>query len=142
MAKRTSKRTRHPASRGLVGTSTAELRRELARRTRRLPGLRRQLARLRSKVASIEAEIATLTGDASITAAGTPRKRPRNEMTLVDALHKLLTGRRMTVTQAAAEVQKAGYKTSAANFRTIVNQTLIRFRSRFKKLSRGIYTAQ
>ena len=69
------------------------------------------------------------------------RKRPRNDSNLVDALHKLLTGKQMSVTDAAEAVQKAGYQTSAANFRTIVNQTLIKFRSRFKKVSRGVYTA-
>jgi hypothetical protein len=45
------------------------------------------------------------------------------------------------VTQVAAAVQKAGYKTFAANFRTIVNQTLIKNRKIFKKISRGQYTA-
>lgn len=142
MSRRSGKRRRgRSPSRSLVEASSAELRRELTRRSRRLPRLRRRLARLRAEVASLEAEIATLTGRPDFTAAGTIRKRPRNDMPLSDALHRLLTGRRLTVTQAAVEVQRAGYRTSAANFRTIVNQTLIRFRDRFKKVSRGVYTA-
>lgn len=68
------------------------------------------------------------------------RKRPKNTMNLAEALAKLLKGKTMGVTEAAAAVQKAGYKTNAENFRTIVNQTLIRD-DRFKKVSRGQYTA-
>jgi hypothetical protein len=138
MAKR-KRRHRRLAGR-LTGASTADLRRELARRGKRLPGLRRRLEALRAKVAKLEGEIAELTGNGVAATVG-GRKRPRNESTLVDALHKLLTGRKLTVTQAAAEVQRAGYKTNAAHFRTIVNQTLIRFRNRFRKVSRGVYTA-
>ena len=41
----------------------------------------------------------------------------------------------------AEAVQKAGYKTGAANFRTIVNQSLIKNKAMFKKMGRGEYTA-
>ncbi|MBM4107471.1 MAG: hypothetical protein FJ255_01440 [Phycisphaerae bacterium] len=142
MAKRRNTRARaaHAGSRGLSGTPTDQLRRELSKRSRRLPGLRRRLDGLRARVAELEVEIASLGGDGGVSASG-GRKRPKNDLTLVDALHKLLKGQRMTVTQATAEVQKAGYRTSAENFRTIVNQTLIRFKNRFKKLSRGVYTS-
>jgi hypothetical protein len=68
------------------------------------------------------------------------RKRPVNDMNLAESLAKVLKNRTMSVTDVTAEVQKAGYKTSAENFRTIVNQTLIRD-ARFKKVSRGQYTA-
>lgn len=139
MAKRTKKaRAIHAGSSSLSAASTDAIRRELAKRGRRLPGLRRKLEGLQAKVARVESEIAALGGE--IGAAG-GRKRPKNDMTLVDALHKLLKNQKMTVTQATTEVQKAGYKTSAENFRTIVNQTLIRFKNRFKKLSRGVYTS-
>jgi hypothetical protein len=47
----------------------------------------------------------------------------------------------MGVSEAADAVLKAGYQTNAANFRTIVNQTLIKNRSMFKKVGRGQYTA-
>jgi hypothetical protein len=38
-------------------------------------------------------------------------------------------------------VLASGYVTTSPNFRTIVNQTFIKNRSRFKKVSRGRYTA-
>ena len=62
-------------------------------------------------------------------------------MNLVEALEKLLKSRTLSVTDAAREVQNAGYKTSSANFRTIVNQTLIKS-DKFRKVSRGKYTAR
>jgi len=50
-------------------------------------------------------------------------------------------GKTMGVSEAADAVQRAGYKTSAANFRTIVNQTMLKS-PKIKKVSRGQYTAK
>jgi hypothetical protein len=47
----------------------------------------------------------------------------------------------MSVTDAAAAVLESGYKTSAENFRTMVNQALIKRTDLFKKVARGKYTA-
>ena len=47
----------------------------------------------------------------------------------------------MGVTEVAKAVVDAGYMTTAANFRTIVNQCLTKHRKLFKKLGRGKYTA-
>ncbi|MEM9082824.1 MAG: hypothetical protein AAGB34_04445 [Planctomycetota bacterium] len=46
----------------------------------------------------------------------------------------------MSVTDAAHAVQQAGYATTSDNFRTIVNQTLLKDK-RFKRVARGQYTA-
>jgi hypothetical protein len=73
--------------------------------------------------------------------AGT-RKRPRNKMNLVEALGAALRGRTMGVSEVAAAVKKAGYKTTSPNFRTIVNQTLLKHKSVFDKVGRGQYTAK
>ena len=62
-------------------------------------------------------------------------------MNLVEALQKTLKGKTMGVTEVTEAVQKNGYKTSAANFRTIVNQTLIKHPKTFKKIARGQYSA-
>ena len=69
-------------------------------------------------------------------------RRPRNAGSLVESLKKLLTGKTMSVTEMADAVQKAGYKTSSPNFRTIVNQTLISNKRDFKRVARGQYTAK
>ena len=43
---------------------------------------------------------------------------------------------------ASEEVQRGGYMTTSPSFRTIVNQTLINHPKRFKRRSRGVYTAK
>lgn len=70
------------------------------------------------------------------------RKRHRNDTNLVGALQQVLDGKVMGVTEAANAVQKAGYKTTSPNFRTIVNQTLIKHPDVFAKEARGLYTAK
>lgn len=115
----------------------------------------RKRDRLLNQLAKVEAKllVAGIEFDAPAAAAaagrGRPsgggvagvRRRPRNEMNLVDALAKVLDGKTMSVTDAAEAVQKAGYKSSSKTFRTIVNQTLIKS-NRFKKIERGQYTTK
>ncbi|MFN7019759.1 MAG: hypothetical protein ACK4WH_00345 [Phycisphaerales bacterium] len=69
------------------------------------------------------------------------RRRPKNDSNLVEALQKLLTGKTLSVTAAAEEVQKAGYMSTSPNFRTIVNQALINSK-KFKRVGRGLYTSK
>lgn len=128
--------------------STDELARELQKRQRALPGLYNKLAKAEAKVRRIMAAIQTLGGatKSPVAASGRRkglvmvRKRPKNDTNLVEALAKVLKGKTMGVTEVTQAVQDAGYKTSAANFRTIVNQALIRSEL-FRKVSRGQYTA-
>ncbi|QKK07492.1 MAG: hypothetical protein HND58_04495 [Planctomycetota bacterium] len=68
-------------------------------------------------------------------------RRPRNENSLEVSLAKTLQGKTMGVSEVATAVQKAGYKTTSPNFRTIVNQTLIKS-PLIKKIGRGQYTAK
>lgn len=141
MAKKTTKkkvktRAPRPAADPITGLSTQELQAEIARRQRGLAGLQRRRERLLEQIADIDAQIREMGG----TLNGGTRKRPRNEMNLVEALQGVLRGTEMSVTEAAQAVQDAGYQTGAANFRTIVNQTLLREKA-FKKVSRGVYTA-
>ena len=70
------------------------------------------------------------------------RKRHRNDSNLVEALQKVLSGKVMGVTEVARAVQEAGYKTTSPNFRTIVNQTLIKNPQAFTKQGRGLYTSK
>ncbi len=65
-------------------------------------------------------------------------------MPLPEALHQVLKGKTLSVGEAVEAVQRAGYKTSSNNFRTIVNQQLIAAKNKklFKKVARGQYTAK
>ena len=124
--------------RKLNGIDTQVLEAELKRRRRRLPALQRKHAKLAAKISAVEDEMAGLGGAAS-RRGGTSRTRPRNEMSLVEAIGKVLkTDTPMTIGQVIDGVQKLGYRSNAANFRTIVNQALIR-EKQFKKKGRGQY---
>jgi hypothetical protein len=122
---------------------------ELQRRQSGVRTLERARDRLMSKLSKLEGRISdyggavlgALRGRARGAAAGGVRRRPKNDMNLVDSLSKVLKGRTMSVTDVTQAVQDAGYRTSSANFRTIVNQTLINS-GRFRKVSRGKYTAK
>ncbi|MCC7387966.1 MAG: hypothetical protein IT431_04270 [Phycisphaerales bacterium] len=139
----------------LRGVTTTDLQAELKRRASELGPLEAKREALMAEVAEIDGEIAFLSaalGGASRAPArragavrrgrAVPgRKRPRNEKSLEVALSEVLKGKTMGVTEVAEAVQKAGYRTTSPNFRTIVNQTLIRSEL-IKKIGRGAYTAK
>ncbi len=131
---------------GLSALPYRAIEKEIQRRARKARTLNAKRNRLVAKIAQIDTKIRELGGltgggGRAVRSAGTGRVRPQNETTLPEALAKVLKGKTMGVTEVAAAVQKAGYKTNAENFRTIVNQALIKHRSLFKKVERGQYTA-
>jgi len=118
--------------------STTELQSEIKRRSRKLGALQRKRDKLEAQLREVQQEIDGLGGE--VTADGR-RRCPRNDQNLADALADLLKSKTLSVTEAAIEVQKAGYRTTSPNFRTIVNQTLLKDK-RFRRVSRGKYTAK
>lgn len=106
--------------------------------------LHRRRAKLLDKIATVDAQIMARAGsiasEAGLTARGTGRIRPKNDTNLIDALRAVLKGKTMGVSEAAEAVQKAGYKSSAAYSRVIVNAALLK-KKHFKKVERGRYTA-
>jgi hypothetical protein len=127
---------RRPGPSSLAVIPVATLQAELRRRQRSVAPLQRRREKLVEKLAALDAQIRELGGNATGT-----RIRPQNASNLNDALAAVLKGKTMGVTEAADAVLKAGYRSNAANFRTIVNQTLIKSRQIFKKVGRGQYTA-
>ncbi|GAB4516715.1 MAG: hypothetical protein Tsb0013_21120 [Phycisphaerales bacterium] len=125
----------------LTEKSISELKSEIKRRERQLASLHRKREKLVGQLQEIDDQIAGLGGTASgASPIGGGRKRYRNDSNLADALADLLKDQTLSVTAASIEVQKAGYKTTSPNFRTIVNQTLLRDK-RFKRVGRGLYTS-
>ena len=137
--KKVSRRSNTSSRSGAVAMSTAELQAELLRRERNVRKLERRREKLLADLAEVEQ---ALGAEGALSATGGIRRRPRNDMNLVDSLAAVLNGKEMSVTEVTQAVQQAGYMTTAANFRTIVNQALIRETKRFKKVSRGRYTAR
>lgn len=143
MAKRA--RSKKVAGVALADLSVSVLLREVAKRQGKAAALRRRRDALARRIERIEAQIRGLGGDVGKRGPGRPRGSGsgarRQAGGLAAALHQMLQGRVMGVTEAAQEVVKAGYKTGAANFRTIVNAALIKHKHLFKKKGRGKYTA-
>jgi hypothetical protein len=152
------RRTRR-ARGGLKSASLADLHAELERRERAVQKLAARHDVLLRELEEVEREIRAnggvpagrrrgpgrppkVGGIRAMTHRAGVRRRPRNKMNLVDALHKVLKGQTMSVTDVSEAVQKAGYKTTSDNFRTIVNQALINNTDKFKKIDRGRYTAK
>ena len=147
------------AKRSAAKLSTAELQAELRRRERELDSLMNKRDKLLAQLEEIEAtiedygDLETGSGGATTTRrkrskkkrSGRRRagagKRHRNKEKLTDALVKVLKGKTMSVTEVADAVQKAGYKTTSPNFRTIVNQALLKDK-RVKRVGHGKYTAK
>jgi hypothetical protein len=118
--------------------SITELQSEIKRRQRHLDALHRRREKLATQLREIEEQILE---EGGAMGALTGRKRPRNEQNLADALASLLANKTLSVTEAAEQVQSAGYRTTSPNFRTIVNQTLLKD-PRFKRVGRGRYTSK
>jgi hypothetical protein len=130
------------AGRGLAGVSVAALEAELVRRERVTRRLHRARERLLGNLARIEREIMGLGGSVSGgRRRGGGRGRARNAKSLVDALAEVLSGKTMSVTDAAEAVRRSGYHTSSPNFRTMVNQSLLK-KDRFRRVGRGQYTSK
>ncbi len=127
---------RRPRSGSLASLPLGQLHAEIRRRQRGMGPLMRKRAKVADKLAAIDAKIKELGG-----AVAGVRTRPSNSMSLIEALQKTLSGKTMGVTEAADAVRKSGYNTNAANFRTMVNQALIKHKNKFKKVERGRYTA-
>lgn len=140
---------------GMSGLTTESLMAELERRQRSVSKLLTKRATLVRSLAKLDMEIKSRGGSVqAVHVNGQPgpagqakgkgktgRVRPQNDVTLPEALAKLLKGRTMGVSEMTDAVQKSGYKTNADNFRTIVNQALIKHKDLFRKVERGRYTA-
>ena len=137
--------------RSLARISSAQLQAELRRRERATGTLLRRRGKLQAQVDALDAQIAQLGGSVNGEARRGPgrrtrggtgrRRRAKNGMTLTEALAKALGRRSMSVTEAAAAVRKAGYRTNSKSFRTQVNIALIKS-GKFKRVGRGEYAVK
>lgn len=115
--------------------SVAELKKIIADRKSRVSELKKQRNKLVKQLRKLDAEIEKAGGSAGRRGG----IRPRNEMSLADAIAEALkSGKPMRVGDIADAVTKAGYKSSSPKFNAIVNQTLIKDK-RFEATERGVY---
>ncbi len=120
---------------------------ELQEMLRDQRGQRAKLLVERKNVAArldqIDRQIGMLDGEMGVTGGSGSGRRAHNALSLPDAIHAVLkkNGKPMKVGDITASVQTAGYQSTSANFRGIVNQALIKD-SRFIQDGRGVYKSK
>jgi hypothetical protein len=129
---------------GTGGMTIAQLESMLNSRRGKVDQLMRERRKIQSKLDGIDRQIASLAGRGGGGAngsAGGPGSRVRNAVSLVATLVKVMKdgGKPMGVGDITDAVKKTGYRSNSANFRAIVNQTLIKERKHFAPTGRGVY---
>jgi len=121
--------------RNRVDLSIVELEKILDASRGKLALLERKRNKLRKKLDAIETEISSLGGN-----EGRRGGRVHNAQSLNETLVQVFTAKAgpMKVAELVDAVKGTGYRSNSANFRGIVNQTLIKDK-RFASHSRGTY---
>lgn len=118
------------------GFSIAQLEKLLGDRRSKLTALTRLRSKLLKRLEGLEAKIAALGGSARSRGG-----RVRNKVSLNESILAVLKrkGGPMTVGDIVGAVLAGGYLTKSANFRGIVNQTLIKDKRFVSAGTRGTY---
>jgi hypothetical protein len=118
----------------------AQLQNVLNSRRAQLNQLMKERDRAQQRLQTIERQIARVAGRGMGNGSGGGGGRVRNAASLVQTMENILKGssKPMPVGDITQAVLKTGYKTNSANFRSIVNQTLIK-EKQFSSAGRGLY---
>ena len=122
----------------------AQLENVLSNRRAQLNDLLKERNRAQQRLETIERQIARVAGrgfsNGNSGSAGAGGGRVRNAASLVQTMESILkgSGKPMPVGDITQAVLKTGYRTTSANFRSIVNQTLIK-EKQFSSAGRGLY---
>jgi hypothetical protein len=122
------------------GLTLAQLERLMRTRRTELARLGRKRDKLQKKLDAIDERINEVSGGAVNGRSAGSGRRARNESSLQDTIHQVLSkaGGAMSVGDIVNKVMASGYRSNSANFRGIVNQTLIKDK-RFGSSARGMY---
>jgi len=127
--------------RSTVDLSLAQPERLMQSRRTELTKLTRDRDKLQKKLDTLNDRISEIPGGMTGgTRGGGGGTRARNATKLPEVIHQVLSksGAAMSVGDIMEKVQAGGYRSTSANFRGIVNQTLIKDK-RFTSSSRGMY---
>jgi len=121
--------------------SVQQLRSILDSRERELGVLERKRAALQRRIDAVDARIAAIGGRGGGGRRGARSwRRAQNVKSLADVMEDILTksGAPMRVSDIVDAVQASGYRSNSANFRSLVNQMLIKDK-RFTSPKRAFY---
>ena len=125
------------------GLTLSELQRIMDSRKGEISKLYRKRTTLEKDLTAIDRQIAKLEGSGGGGRRGAigSGTRAQNDKSLVETLLEVMQGGKgpMGVKDIVEAVEKAGYRSSSANFRGLVNQTLIKENKRFESTGRGVY---
>ena len=118
-----------------------QLERILHDRRSELSKLERQREELRRKLDGLDRQIIRLGGSARGLRGRIAGGRARNDRSLIETIETVMRdhGKPMRVGDILDAVSATGYRSNSANFRGIINQTLIKERKRFAQADRGVY---
>jgi hypothetical protein len=118
----------------------AELERVLEERRTELNRLGRQRSELEKRLNALDRQIARVEGAGGGGGRRRGRGRARNDVSLTEAIEGVMqkSGKPMKVPDIMNNVLSTGYHSTSANFKGIVNQTLIKDK-RFQQVERGVY---
>ena len=127
-----------------INFNIAQLERILNDRRSELTKLERQRGELQRKLDGLDRQIVKLGGGLRGMrgrGGGGGGGRARNERSLIETIEVVMrsNGKAMRVGEIVDAVTATGYRSNSANFRGIVNQTLIKERKRFGQADRGLY---
>jgi hypothetical protein len=108
---------------------------------RKLTVLQKQRDRVQKKLDKIDRKIASIAGGRVAAAGGRGGRGPaQNAKSLVATMEGVLkdAGKPLPVGDILDRVRAAGYRSNSANFRALINQTLIK-EKRFTPTGRGVY---
>jgi len=126
-----------PRKRSGADLSISELEQLLKRRRVQIGKLEKKRTKVLRQLQAIEDDIAGLGG----TVGGSRSVRAQNSQSLSEVIYQVLKekGGGMKVADIVNASLRAGYQTKSDNFRSIVNQTLIKDKRFAKGGERGVY---
>ena len=136
-----------------TGLTIVQLQQILDQRQAELDKLHKRRERVQRELDDIDKQIGKLEGGPSAGrgggrggsgnsgGGGGTGRRARNAQSLVETLGEVLRAGKgaMSIGDIVEAVKRGGYRSNAANFRGLVNQTLIKEKKRFAQIERGMY---
>lgn len=120
--------------------SLMEIARIMLDRRRDLKTLKKKRRECQRDLDRVGAAISRIAGTNRSSAGNGMGRRPRNAVSLAGAIEQVLgkASAPVPVGEIAMQVQATGYRSSSANFRGLVNMTLVT-NDRFESAGRGVY---